>query len=316
MGNYSRDPALMLAEALARNYSRVRFQQGKPALDREFNLAADLADPRRLASRYLGNGVAGNGKDFSIGGLNAGGGEFTIGAGKALVGGLEVVLAADTTYRSQPNQGGVGALPAGPFLIYLKAGEKEVGAGDDPDLGNVGDVTFETSLRSQIDWQVLTSLAPVDSVDHLLLASVNGGVVTDRRRLGLALAQVHDAASDALARADAAQAGVVALAPQVVSRLKRTIALETNFPLAAPPAPPPPPALPPAKPFHNVVVVTPANRHAMLLASVTVTQAGGVVSWREYTGDSANGFVRGFIVTNEGNVAVSVSMKIYELSDG
>jgi len=35
----------------------VRFQQGRPALDRELNLAADLASPQRLAARYLGNGL-------------------------------------------------------------------------------------------------------------------------------------------------------------------------------------------------------------------------------------------------------------------
>ena len=77
MGNFSRSPQLELSSALDRDYCRVRFQQGKPALDRELNLAADLASPQRLAAQYVGNGIAGSGNDFRITNLNVGANDFS-----------------------------------------------------------------------------------------------------------------------------------------------------------------------------------------------------------------------------------------------
>ena len=48
MGNYSQDPNTTLQASLTSGYCRVRFQQGKPVLDRELNLLGDLANPQRL----------------------------------------------------------------------------------------------------------------------------------------------------------------------------------------------------------------------------------------------------------------------------
>src|SRR3954469_10534599 len=132
MGNFSRNPDVELAAALDRDYCRVRFQQGKPALDRELNLAADLAAPQRLLSQYVGDGVAGAGGDFAIANLNVPGSDFTIGAGRCLVNGREAVLRANTTYRAQPVQAHVAPLPAGLSSIYLRVGEREVTSAEDP----------------------------------------------------------------------------------------------------------------------------------------------------------------------------------------
>ncbi len=96
MGNYSKDPATALQTALSKGYSRVRFQQGKPILDRELNLAADLAGCERLAQQYIGDGVPAGSAGFQITGLNTPTGDFSILPGTCRVGGLEIVLANPT----------------------------------------------------------------------------------------------------------------------------------------------------------------------------------------------------------------------------
>src|SRR5689334_2726709 len=113
MGNYSADPKITLQAALDRGYSRVRFQQGKPILDRELNLAADLASPDRIVGTYLGDGVPAGNQGFQISGLNVAANDFNILPGRCLVNGHEVALASQTTYRTQPNNSQVAALPAG-----------------------------------------------------------------------------------------------------------------------------------------------------------------------------------------------------------
>src|SRR5712692_3384946 len=113
MGNFSRDPQLMLKAALDRGYCRVRFQQGKPILDRELNLAADLAGPERLDQQYIGDGVPDGSQGFQITNLNVASNDFTISAGRCQVAGREAVLPNQSTYKGQPNIGKVAPLPAG-----------------------------------------------------------------------------------------------------------------------------------------------------------------------------------------------------------
>src|SRR4051794_38058422 len=102
MANYSQPPHVTPPSALSRGYHPVRFQQGKPVLDRELNLAADLASPRRLAAAYIGNGSP-DAAALQVTGLNVPGNDFVVRAGRCLVDGLEAALGADVTYRTQPN---------------------------------------------------------------------------------------------------------------------------------------------------------------------------------------------------------------------
>ena len=44
MGDFSRDPEVVLQDAIAKDCARVRFQPGKPLLDRELDLLADIAN--------------------------------------------------------------------------------------------------------------------------------------------------------------------------------------------------------------------------------------------------------------------------------
>jgi len=207
MGNYSQDPQVALQNALSKAYTRVRFQQGKPVLDRELNLATDLANPQRLAQTYIGNGTPAGDNGFAISALNVAGNEFAISAGRALVNGQEIALAANTTYKTQPNQSHVANLPAGVSNVYLHALPAEVNSAQDADLGNPGDVHAETALREKLGWEVVVSAAAVNAPDFYLLAVINtvGAVVQDLRRLGLSAAAVRDEV--AAARGSAADLG-------------------------------------------------------------------------------------------------------------
>jgi hypothetical protein len=203
MGNYSQDPQTVLQGALAKGYSRVRFQQGKPMLDRELNLAADLAGPERLAQTYLGNGTPDGDNGFAISGLNVAANDFTISAGMALVNGLQVVLTADSTYQAQPIKSHVANLPAGVSNVYLHMIETEVTSAQDADLANPGDVKSETAIRTRLDWEVVVSAAAITTPDNYLLAVINtiGPVVQDRRRLQLSAAALRDEVTVARAAA-------------------------------------------------------------------------------------------------------------------
>ena len=193
MGNFSRDPTVALQKALDLGYSRLLFQQGKPVLDRELNLLADLAGPQRLAP-YVGDGVPAGNSGFAVSNLNVPANDFTIAAGRCLVDGREVRLAADTTYRTQPHTQNVTPLPAGKSNVYLRVFSVEVNSTQDADLGNAGDAGLETSVREKVDWEVMVSVGPINAPDHFLLAEIDttGSTVTDARRRGLTLAALRD----------------------------------------------------------------------------------------------------------------------------
>lgn len=288
MGNFSRDPNQELAAALDKDYVSVRFQQGKPALDREFNLAADLAAPRRLASRYLGNGIAAAGTDFAISNVNPAAGDFSIAAGRCLVDGLEAVLRTNSTFKTQPEQAGLGALPSGAYNIYLRVFEKEVTAVQDPTLANPGDVTFETAVRTKVVWQVIASAALIDRADHFLLASVGVGplTVSDLRRQALSLARLRD---------DMQQT--------TVTKLQRVVRFFGEFALLS------------STPIRVTTHTSP--KQAALVTSVIVVGDFGTVSWREFASKVAESggttFNRGIIVQNEVGPPTRIEIRVVEL---
>lgn len=191
--SFSRDPKKVLQDALASGYSRVRFQQGKPLLDRELNLLGDLANPTRIAEPYIGSGVPAGSNGFAITNLDVADSDFTISAGRCLVDGNEVVLARNRTYKTQPHKEKVAAFPAGTFGVYLRVFATEITDLEDSDLQNTGDVGFVTAIRERTDWEVVVSVAPPRS-NHYQLATINPATnkITDMRRRGLTLETLRD----------------------------------------------------------------------------------------------------------------------------
>src|ERR1051326_7690996 len=194
MGDFSRDPETTFQDAINKNYCRVRFQQGKPLLDRELNLLGDIASPQRFAGVNFGNGVRGEGNDFLITGRSVPNNDFTITAGSCLVNGLEAVLGANVSYKNQPNNDNVAAVPGGASNVYLRVFRTETAGADDALLLNAGDVGSETAIREKVDWEVLVTTQNIDAIDHFLLASINtaGPSVQDRRRKGLNVGSIRD----------------------------------------------------------------------------------------------------------------------------
>lgn len=179
MGNFSKDPQDVLAEALSQDYASVLVQQGVPVLDRDLNLLSDLAHHWiRQITKHIGNGVPAGVPEngFKIEFIPDDKNNFKICAGTILANGFWVTLKDEnTTYRNQPIQDGlVPELPVYPYEVFLRVWEEEVGPDDDGDLNNDADVGIATSVRRKVFWQVVVVIDPNETVptDWLDLATV------------------------------------------------------------------------------------------------------------------------------------------------
>lgn len=173
MSDFSRSPLKLLLESLDRGYVGIHIEQGVPILDRDLNLLQDLlaAGVRSLFSRYIGNGLASGEDGFAIRELPAGqnNNDFQIaGPGSCLAGGIEVTVAATTTYDNQPSRPDGQHVPklttptaAQPDpridTVYLDVFLIEVDGTTDPSLANSEDVGMQTSVRLRPEWSVLVA---------------------------------------------------------------------------------------------------------------------------------------------------------------
>jgi hypothetical protein len=236
-GSYSKDPNAELDAALEKNYVGMRFQQGKPILDRELNLLGALSNSRRLAQWYIGNGVPDGDDGFLISNVMIDANDFTIKKGRCLVNGYEVVLDADTTYQKQPliNETLDFNFADGSESVYdvhLHVDTREVSSVQDPALQNDGDIGFETALREKVVWKVLVTktgtLTDQQMTDLCLLARVDtrkatpdAQRVTDQRITGITLAKIQQNASK-----------------PTEDMTLRTLKVRERLDVGAPPAPP------------------------------------------------------------------------------
>jgi hypothetical protein len=248
-GSYSKDPNAELNEALQKNYVGVLFQQGKPILDRELNLLGALANSRRLAQWYIGDGVPTGDDGFRITDLKLADNDFTIKHGRILVNGYEVVLDQDTTYSQQPLAANAAALTFNDgsesiYDVHLRVETQEVSWQQDHDLKNDSDIGFETALREQVIWEVIVSkqgtLHDPNAHDLCLLARVDTRQATpdaqriiDERTTGVTLASISRAASKT---------------PEDLTlntlKVRDRVDIGTASPQPQPPPPPPPSTLP------------------------------------------------------------------------
>lgn len=202
MANFSRNPLDVLQENQQKGYVGLYVEQGVPVLDRDLNLLQDLitATVRGVMQRYLGDGVAAAQPGFQITAIPANN-DFQIGAGTALVAGLEVSAGAPLNYRDQtgvPNLRTPNASQPDPRedIVYLDAWLEEVDGTADADLLNSDDVGMQTSVRQRPAWQVLVAEngsppAPAPGHVHLDLArltrprgqaQIDDAVITDLRQ--------------------------------------------------------------------------------------------------------------------------------------
>jgi hypothetical protein len=335
MANYSKAPSVVLQAALNSGYSRVRFQQGKPILDRELNLAADLVSPERLVQQYIGDGVPAGSTGFQISNLNVATGDFSILPGTCRVAGLEIVLAGQTTYRTQPNVSNVGPLPAGASNVYLRVFTGEVTSAQDADLANAPDVGVETAVRQKNDWEVLVSAAPINDAVHFLLAVINltTNTVVDGRRTGLTLAAVKDevaaargSAADLSGRLNKSLAADGSMLPGIVSiqKMVSTLVSNTQVSIAAAPAA--------GQVSEQIVTLLNTDNQAFLLVSAhfdapravgpTVVAVTQTFEWRHRVAlvkpPGSNIFsqhLHQVVIQNPNLFSISVTCKAYSVSE-
>jgi Family of unknown function (DUF6519) len=161
----------------AKQFSRVRMQQGRVMLDADWNELNDvlLYYMRTLGADLIGphGGPAGNvGFDIQ---LTENKDDFSIGAGRYYVDGifcnqlLEGLNDKPITYTNQPHyplKEDEKELPDGTYLAYLDVWERHVTYLEDSLIREVALGGPDTATRAQIIWQVKTmSINPPDVFD-------------------------------------------------------------------------------------------------------------------------------------------------------
>ncbi|MFG2296013.1 DUF6519 domain-containing protein [Streptomyces sp. NPDC048603] len=145
----------------AKHYSRIVHQQGRVTLDSDANeqtavllhylrtVVADLLGPSAAPLAAPGFTVARTDTPRDL----------ALGAGRLYADGLLVENDAATTYLTQP-EGYVdpetAPVPDGPFVVYLRAWEREITAVQDPSIREIalGIHGPDTAARAKVVWQV------------------------------------------------------------------------------------------------------------------------------------------------------------------
>jgi hypothetical protein len=219
MADYSETPLDLLLANRQKGYVGIHIEQGVPVLDRDLNLLHDLisATVREVVTRYIGNGAPAGADGFGIEALVASGGtqDFNItagaaGAGRALVGGLEVGIGATVKYRGQsgvPDLITPTAEQPDPRIdtVYLDVSLVEVDSVGDPGLSNSLDVGVQTSVRLKPSWVVRVaegvpvpppppghSFYPLAELARQRLNDlITPAMITDKRQRGLTVSDVE-----------------------------------------------------------------------------------------------------------------------------
>jgi hypothetical protein len=172
MGNFSQDPTVRAADAIAKQYVGVRIQQAVPLLDADWNLLDDIrrSELEAFGRLFIGSGVPAGSDGFNITAV-AQPNDFAIGAGLCLVGGKTARNDADVRYTTQPNFGNPTLVPPlaaltppatnKPFLVVLDVWDREVDSDEDPALID-GRIGVETAVRLKREWAVRVFREPED----------------------------------------------------------------------------------------------------------------------------------------------------------
>jgi hypothetical protein len=162
-GDYSRfthDPA--------KRYGGVRQQQGRVALDSDWNEQRDILERRfrLMAQDALGAEAIAwrtTPEAFRIGLIAGAPPDLSIGEGRAYVDGwlAEHLPGEGATYSDQPFLPAPPPLPAtGGVLVFLRLFEREITSVEDPGLIDPALGGADTTTRAQMAWQVIAVAAP------------------------------------------------------------------------------------------------------------------------------------------------------------
>jgi Family of unknown function (DUF6519) len=145
----------------ARHYRSVLLQQGRVSVDADFNEEADILNARQddTTADIIGRAGRPTG-EFPV---TIGGGTLNVGQGTLYLDGIPCVNDAPCTISTQPflplDSTAVANFPdlaagAGTYAVYLRAFERLVTAVEDPEIRETALGGADTSVRSQLVWQV------------------------------------------------------------------------------------------------------------------------------------------------------------------
>jgi hypothetical protein len=177
VGNYAKDPAVVLKTNLEKGYVGVRIEQGVPLLERDLNLQSELlaAVQRSIFERYIGNGTDTSGSAFQVAATATPSGTFRVFNGNAMVGGMRINIG---TFNYDPND---AENPITPWkvnedrtdIVYVDAWLAE--DANFPDVQNTGDVNRRTSVRLKSQCKVRIVTGPPGGVATMPVAPFGSG---------------------------------------------------------------------------------------------------------------------------------------------
>jgi len=168
-GDYSR-----IADGLRKRYSAVLKQQGRVDLDSDWNAFIGQAQRRWTTQAEDTFGAAAvpaqtTPDGFLVTATASAPADFSLGAGRCYVDGLQAEIFAGETfdnkpisYLNQPFYPEPPALAAGSGLVYLDVWEREVTAVQDQNLLDVALGGVDTTTRLQTVWQVKALASPAN----------------------------------------------------------------------------------------------------------------------------------------------------------
>jgi hypothetical protein len=139
-----------------KHFSRVLMQQGRVALDADWNEQADITAHRTETEARDVIGLCGapmHNPGFKI--SNGSGGDFTIGAGRVYVDGILCQNDEEVAFTNQSDLPGTTSIKdSGRCLVYLDVWQRHLTALDDAEIREVALGGPDTATRTKIIWQV------------------------------------------------------------------------------------------------------------------------------------------------------------------
>jgi uncharacterized protein DUF6519 len=141
-----------------KHYSSVRMQQGRVALDADWNEQIDIAAHRIRTEASDVIGLCGAPKhDPRFKTSNGSAGDFIIGSGRFYTDGILCENEQSVAFTKQSDLPGAASIKeSGTYLIYLDVWQRHLTELDDPEIREVARGGRDTATRTKTIWQVKT----------------------------------------------------------------------------------------------------------------------------------------------------------------